>query len=183
MAVVAVVLVLCGALGVQLALEEGGALLDEGLELDVRDVREGEGEDGAGLRGDEGEVAVEEDRVEDALGVSRSSALGPTCGFAGGFVLEVVVVCGSTEGPGSRLRERLTFNNLPHGPRVRKGLEYKLGGPALLHGSSRDLRQVRHDVVQLPVRARLGHPRSQVSSGGKPTRGRGDSKALQTKPI
>lgn len=55
-----------GALGVELALQEGGALLDERLELDVREVREGEGEARAGLWDYEGEVAVEEDRVEDA---------------------------------------------------------------------------------------------------------------------
>lgn len=79
MVAVAAVVVLGGALGIQLALEEGGALLDEGLELDVRDVREGEGEDLAGLRGDEGEVAVEEDRVEDAYVVPCSSARGIQC--------------------------------------------------------------------------------------------------------
>ena len=87
--VVLVAVELGGALGVQLALKEGSALLDEGLELDVRDVREGEGEDGAGLRGDEGEVAVEEDRVEDAWSLCSSAGV-VTCdslGFRSGIAM------------------------------------------------------------------------------------------------
>jgi hypothetical protein len=54
-----------GSLGVELALQGGGALVDHGLELVVVDVGEGEVEDLAGLRGDGGEEAVEEDGVED----------------------------------------------------------------------------------------------------------------------
>lgn len=55
-----------GALGVELALEGGDVLLDHGLELVIVDVGQGQVEDFAGPRGERGEEAVEEDRVEDA---------------------------------------------------------------------------------------------------------------------
>lgn len=51
---------------VELLDQRRGALVDEGLELGDGDVGEGEVEDFVGLRGERGEVAVEEDGVEDA---------------------------------------------------------------------------------------------------------------------
>lgn len=57
---------LLGLVGVELAQEGGGALGDEGLELGLGDVGEGEVQHLVGLRGDCGEVPVEEDCVEDA---------------------------------------------------------------------------------------------------------------------
>lgn len=53
---------------VRAALEERRALLYQRLELDVGDVGEREGEDGACLGRYEGEVAVEEDGMEDPYG-------------------------------------------------------------------------------------------------------------------
>ena len=55
-----------GALGVEVALEGGGALVDHGGQLRVVDVGERQVEDVAGLRGEGGEESVEEDCVEDA---------------------------------------------------------------------------------------------------------------------
>jgi hypothetical protein len=54
------------ALGFELAHEGGDALVDEGLDLGFGDVGELEPEDVAGLRDDGGEVAEEEDGVEDS---------------------------------------------------------------------------------------------------------------------
>lgn len=55
-----------GSLGVELALEGRGTLVDHGLELVVVDVGEGQVEDVAGARGEGGEKAGEEDCVEDS---------------------------------------------------------------------------------------------------------------------
>jgi hypothetical protein len=59
-------------LGVELAFEGGGTLVDHGLELIIIDVGQGEVKNDAGLGGDGGEEAVEEDGVEDAW-AQRSS--------------------------------------------------------------------------------------------------------------
>lgn len=56
---------LLGLVGVELAQEGGGALGDEGLELGLGDVGEGEVQHLVSLRGDCGEVPVEENCVED----------------------------------------------------------------------------------------------------------------------
>lgn len=55
-----------GGGGGEVADERAGALVDEGLELGLGDVGEGEIEDFVGLRDDGGEIAVEEDGVEDS---------------------------------------------------------------------------------------------------------------------
>ena len=52
--------------GVELADEHGGALIDQGFELDVFDHREGQVEYVAGLGADGREEAVEEDGVKDS---------------------------------------------------------------------------------------------------------------------
>lgn len=51
--------------------EGGGALVDERFELWVRNVGEGEVENFMGLRDEDGEVAVEEDCVEDSWDTER----------------------------------------------------------------------------------------------------------------
>jgi hypothetical protein len=62
-------------LGVKLALESGGALVDHGLELIIVDIGQGEVENDASLGGDGGEEAVEEDGVEDAWDGGRVSGI------------------------------------------------------------------------------------------------------------
>jgi len=62
--------------GRELPDQRGGARVDQGLELDVGDGGEGEVEDFDGGGADGGEVAVEEDGVEDAWRLGGRLAMG-----------------------------------------------------------------------------------------------------------
>lgn len=105
-----------GALGVELAVEGGDALLDHGLQLVIIDVGQGDAEDVARLGDERGEEAVEEDGVEDACDTK-----GPKVSLARQRGHE------STGGV-------FAFDYVAEGARVGEDVEHELGGLLLVHG-------------------------------------------------